>query len=452
MTEAKDNSSLPLLLSITGAILVVAVGGWLFLDQEPSAATPMQSRSIVEPATTVVTDDLIKAAEAPPEALEPGAGDAPELDVAATVREEASTDGGDAELRKARLAADADILVFPPAQSALHYYGRVLTTDPQNEVAIAELDAILTKVGQTVTQHLEAEQFDEAYAIATLVAKQRPEHSLVVETQQTLDDRTEELVAAAIQQAQDGNDAGTDELLATAEALPGRESDYFTAIRESIAEIRDVRLTAERDRTQRARMEANQARAAWVDSVRTAITQGNLIAPSGASARDLLAERNKWTAERAQLSGELLSALEETAQTYINSQQLDGVEALLTAALELGGKTDRLQELRDSLENALVEAKENRIAQMTELVQLKSAPVRYPRRAQRLNLTGWVDVLFTVTPSGETADIEVNRADPQAVFDDAAIAAVRAWKFQPVEYRGQLISQRAGTRIVFRLE
>ncbi len=452
MTEAKDNSSLPLLLSITGAVLVVAIGGWFFLDQEPSAVTAPQSSSIVEPgATTVVSDDVISAAEAPPEAAETTGEDAPELDLAVTETEEAPT-GADAELRKARLAADADILVFPPAQSALHYYGRVLDADPQNEVAIAELDTILTKVAQTVTQHLDAEQFDQAYEIAALVAKRRPEHSLVIETQQTLDDRAEELVAQAIQQAQDGNDADADELLGTAQELPGRDPDYFTAIRESIAEIRNVRLTAERDRAQRTRMAANKARTAWVSSVRTAITQGNLIAPAGASARDLLAERNSWKAERAQLSGELLSALEETAQTYINDQRLDEVEALLDAALELGGNPDRLQELRASLENAFLDAKSNRIAQVKELVQLKISPARYPRRAQRLNLTGWVDVLFTVTPSGETADIEVNRSDPQAVFDDAAIAAVQAWKFQPVEYRGQVISQRAGTRIVFRLE
>ncbi len=451
MSEAKDNSSLPLLLSITGAILIVAVGGWFFLEQEPSAVTAPQSRSVVETAPTVVSDDVVSTADAAPEAAEPVGEDSPKLDVAATATEEVSTDG-DAELRKARLAADADILVFPPAQSALHYYGRVLEANPQNEVAIAELDAILTKVAQTVTQHLEAEQFDEAYTIAALVAKQRPEHSLVIETQQTLDGRTEELVAQAIQQAQDGKDAGADELLATAEGLPGRDPDYFTAIRESIAEIRNVRLTAERDRAQRARMAANKARAAWVDRVRTAITQGNLIAPAGASARDLLAERNNWNAERAQLSGELLSALEETAQLYINSQELDEVEALLAAAFELGGNPDRLQELRASLENAFLEAKSNRIAQVKELVQVKITPARYPRRAQRLNLTGWVDVLFTVTPSGETADIEVNRSDPEAVFDDAAIAAVRAWRFQPVEYRGQVISQRAGTRLVFRLE
>ena len=141
-----------------------------------------------------------------------------------------------AELRKARLAADADILVFPEDQSALHYYGRVLSADPENEVANAELGTVLTRVAQTVTQHLEAEEFDQAYAIAALVAQQEPEHSLVRDTQQVLDARTEELVAEAIQHAQDGNDARAVEVLAAAEALPGRNPGYFVAVRESMAE------------------------------------------------------------------------------------------------------------------------------------------------------------------------------------------------------------------------
>jgi len=455
MTEPKDNSSLPLLLSITGAVLVVAVGGWFFLDQDtpppravPSTAVPELAATTPGRETADTESDIggTVTAEVDDEiADKPTTGGSPEL---ATTTES----GDDAELRKARLAADADILVFPEDQSALHYYGRVLNADPDNEVASAELDAVLTRVAQTVTQKLEAQEFDEAYEIATLVAKQRPEHSLVRETQQTLDAHTEELVAEAIQHTQDGDNDQADELLATAAALPGRNPGYFVAIRESMAEIRKVREAADRDRNQRARMAANQARAAWVESVRRAIVQGNLIEPAGASARDLLAERNNWSAERSQLTGELLTALTEAAQSEINNNRLDGVETLLDAAAELGAEVEMLDDIRASLERAYIEAKSSRIAQMTELVQVKRTPVRYPRRAQRLNLTGWVDVLFTVTPSGKTADIEINRADPESVFDDAAIAAVEDWEFEPVEYRGQQISQRAGTRIVFQLE
>ena len=59
---------------------------------------------------------------------------------------------------------------------------------------------------------------------------------------------------------------------------------------------------------------------------------------------------------------------------------------------------------------------------------------------------------FTVTPDGETRDIEVTEADPAKVFDKAAMEAVEQWEFEPIVYRGQTISQRAGARLVFSIE
>lgn len=436
MTDTKDSSSLPLLLSITGAVLAVAIGGWFLLNKESSVPTT----NVATSAEDVPQEQTAIPAESPIEA------DAP-----AVTREESSP-GVDAELRKARLAADADILIFPPTRSALYYYGRVLQADPEHAVANAELDTMLAKLGRTVSEHLVAEEFDDAHEIATLVAKLRPEHALVIETQRTLDEYTEQLVAEAIQHSQDGDDARAVEVLAAAESLPGRNPAYFAAIRESIGDIRDVRQAAEQDRAQRARLADNDARAAWTDRIRQAITSGNLISPAGASARDLLAENNSWAAERAQMTGEVFSAMLAAALSHIDGKQLGEAEALVNSALELGGDSDALEEVRAALENAFIVAESNRVASMNELVRVKTAQPRYPRRAQQRDLTGWVDVYFTVTASGETADISVNRAEPESVFDRAAIEAVEKWAFEPVEYRGQVINQRAGAKLVFLLE
>lgn len=442
MTEAKDNSSLPLLLSITGAILAVAVGGWFLLNQEATSPIEGQATPVIAVATSNTTSDedpMLENTEAPDEGRT-----VPMPDEEAT--------GVDTELRKARLAADADILVFPVAQSALHYYDRALDIDPRHAIAIAELDTILARVAQTVTQHLDAEEYHDAYEIAVLVAKQNPEHALVVATERTLDDYTEELVAQAIQHAQQGNDDQAAQVLATAEALPARNPLYFDAIRDSIVEVRDVRLAAERDKAQRSQLANDEARTAWIERIQKAIAQGNLISPAGASARDLLAERNSWTAERRRMTSEVLAAIVDKAGASINDARLDDAEALVNAATELGAEASAISNLRSSLESALVQAESNRIAQLTELVKVKSAQVRYPRRAQERNITGWVDVYFTVTPTGETADVLVNKSEPNTVFDKAAIDAVRKWAFQPVEYRGQVISKRAATRLVFRIE
>jgi len=449
MTESNDNSSLPLLLSMTGAILVVAVGGWFYLDQ---ATEPVGGgdRASSTPAKAAV----MFAAEAPPlaeDTSEDAADESPEPDTPEMAEAPPAVDV-QTELSKARMAANADILVYPQKQSALHYYGLVLDADPRNAIAIAELDAILASVSQTVAEQLDAEEYDEAYRTAALVAQLRPEHTLVVETQHRIDELTEQLVEDALARARTGQDKDADKLVAAAAALPGRNPKYLAAIRASVAEIRRVRVAAERDRARRAKLAADQARAAWVDSVRSAIQAGNLVSPLGASARDLLAEENPWNAERTQLTAELVTALVDTTQYFINDGRLPDAEVLLNAVTALGDEPERYAELRESLESAFITSESTRVASMKELVQTKTVTPRYPRRAQQFNMTGWVDLYFTVTPTGETTDIEVRQSQPETVFDRAAMNAVANWEFEPVSYRGQVISQRTAARLIFSLK
>ncbi len=446
MTDATDNSSLPLLLGITGTILVVAVGGWFFLEQgdEPVAtATPpppvaAQPSVSAEPTTDVEVPEEIESAETAPEA-------APAIEVV-----DAPTSGIDAELRKARLAAEADILVVPAAQSALYYYGQILDVEPDHEIANAELDAVLARVAQSVAALLAAEDYAQAYDIAVQVARRRPEHALVAQTQEALDSHTEDLVQQAIEQVRAGNDADAQQALAQAEGLPGRNPEYFAAVRDSMDEIRDARQVAEeRDRRRRA---ANNARTAWVQSVRGAITRGDLITPEGSSARDLLAQNNDWTSEKNTLRDELLTAMVTRAGADIEAELLEEAATMIDAATRLGAEAGDISQLQAALETATIQKKSNSVVPLSELVLVKRTSPIFPRRASRNNVSGYVDLIFTVTPAGETSDISVHRAEPETIFDAAAIRAVEQWEFEPVEYRGQIISQRTGARLIFRLE
>lgn len=53
----------------------------------------------------------------------------------------------------------------------------------------------------------------------------------------------------------------------------------------------------------------------------------------------------------------------------------------------------------------------------------------YPRNALTRRVSGWVDVNFSVDAAGRTRDVLVRNAEPPGVFDDAALAAVRRWRF-----------------------
>ena len=108
-------SSLPLLLGITAAIVLCVGGGWFLLDRN-EARPP-------EPKATVVASPL-------------------EESEVVTTQINAPTSDLELNLRKARMATQADLLAVPGEQSALHFYSRVLEAEPGHALARAELDAV----------------------------------------------------------------------------------------------------------------------------------------------------------------------------------------------------------------------------------------------------------------------------------------------------------------------
>ncbi len=66
-----------------------------------------------------------------------------------------------------------------------------------------------------------------------------------------------------------------------------------------------------------------------------------------------------------------------------------------------------------------------------EAVPLVRVEPTYPPRAKQQGIEGYVDVSFTITPVGTTADVEVYRSKPPYIFDREAIRAVRKWRYNP---------------------
>jgi protein TonB len=86
------------------------------------------------------------------------------------------------------------------------------------------------------------------------------------------------------------------------------------------------------------------------------------------------------------------------------------------------------------------------------LTRTKYVAPRYPRSAERRNISGWVDVVFTVTTSGSVIDIEVVGSEPGDMFVESATRAVEKWEFEPVTEDGQAVEKRAGVRMMFAIE
>ncbi|MEZ5563941.1 MAG: TonB family protein [Gammaproteobacteria bacterium] len=75
----------------------------------------------------------------------------------------------------------------------------------------------------------------------------------------------------------------------------------------------------------------------------------------------------------------------------------------------------------------------------TYMVPFSSLKVRryvepdYPRNSEGKRLAGWVDVRFGIDAVGRTTDLQVTAAEPAGLFEEAALAAARRWRFAPVE-------------------
>ncbi len=82
-------------------------------------------------------------------------------------------------------------------------------------------------------------------------------------------------------------------------------------------------------------------------------------------------------------------------------------------------------------------------------VPLSRPSPAYPAWAQRRGIEGSVLVRFTVDVQGQVQDITVEESTPGTVFADAAVEAVRQWRFEPGRKDGRPVPTRLQVRIRF---
>ncbi|HTC52113.1 MAG TPA: TonB family protein [Steroidobacteraceae bacterium] len=73
----------------------------------------------------------------------------------------------------------------------------------------------------------------------------------------------------------------------------------------------------------------------------------------------------------------------------------------------------------------------------------------FPEIAREQDLTGFVDLEFMVHADGSVTDVTVLKAQPAGVFEKASVAAVRQWRYRPVERDGIPVDEHARLRLNF---
>ncbi len=200
---------------------------------------------------------------------------------------------------------------------------------------------------------------------------------------------------------------------------------------------------------------SNAASDPLVADIRQRLSEGKLIDPPGDSARDLLVNLRNTAPTRPEveeLSKQLTTRLLDSGKGATAAKAFPRAEQLIAAARDVGARYNEAgiaQAERDLTAAREANALATNIVSANSLKRTRTVQPVYPESARKRGVEGWVELAFTVMPNGTVEDVEVRNASPADVFDDAAIRAIRGWRFEPVERNGERVSQRAMVRLRF---
>jgi TonB family protein len=252
---------------------------------------------------------------------------------------------------------------------------------------------------------------------------------------------TQRILTQARTALTNGNNIEADRFVAAATSLGATEED-----------IEDVRREA-----QTARM-ASQAEfmARMSQLFNQRLVQGNLIEPEADSARFYLRQLEQAGADHPStiLARQALSARFLTeARNAVARNDLSAAQVSVIEARRLGVSPIDAAAVEREIAAARVPArKEPDVISATTLERLRYVAPEYPPGALARDRSGWVELEFTVKTDGSVGDVVVVNSSPARIFDEAAIDAVRKWRYRPVQRDGQTVDQRAKLRVRFALE
>ena len=70
---------------------------------------------------------------------------------------------------------------------------------------------------------------------------------------------------------------------------------------------------------------------------------------------------------------------------------------------------------------------------------LAAGGIEYPPEARDKKIEGYVKVAYDVNADGTVSNARIVESDPPGVFDEAALKAVRTWRFKAAVDRGKLV-------------
>jgi len=124
--------------------------------------------------------------------------------------------------------------------------------------------------------------------------------------------------------------------------------------------------------------------------------------------------------------------------TQRESSRPSGFQMDLSLARGEGG--DGVAVGSGGMENVIYEAGE--VDETARL--LKEIQPKYPERAKKMGVSGYVKVYLVIDVYGEVSQVRILTSEPTGYgFEEAALKAVREWKFEPAKLGSYPVSQKA---------
>jgi TonB family protein len=247
------------------------------------------------------------------------------------------------------------------------------------------------------------------------------------------------LTAAYLKKARDaavaGNSADQERWLNEARGLGMKAADV-SAFQRELSGARQKAVQADADRTQRL--------------VRTALREGRLTDPAPESAASYLSQlqsSDPGNTAVPELGRELAAKLLERARAAVLAGKSG--DADLAQAKRWGADQKDLQAVQQLAAPAVKAVDTASLA--ASLRRLRVSSPEYPPTALAQRITGNVMLEFTVSTSGEPRDVRVIEATPPGIFDQAAISAVKRWRYAPLLVNGAAVEVPVKTRMRFEL-
>ena len=270
---------------------------------------------------------------------------------------------------------------------------------------------------------------------ARAVAPDEPE---VRQAQKQLEER----LVAEVRKALEAGNADVAQRWIDAAADSGVSHDEITAMTR---DAQRVQTSAKADAMARLTLLFNQR-----------LTQAKVIDPPSDSAKFYLAQlvQSDATHPSTVLARQALASrtLDE-AKAAVRRQDFVGARRWLAETHDAGtddASISAVEHDMTTVQDATKRATE--IVPAGNLELARYVPPTFPVSARERGMSGWVDVQFVVKPDGLVSDVIIMGAEPVGLFEQAAVDAVKKWRYKPVERDGHAVDQRARLRMKFALD